>query len=299
MRVVIFRFLQALNLRKSVAWQKSFNHLTHWAVNIQTGPQIYGQHGSLAHYSPDIHTIIKLNPTHQGMVLVMNWLDNLKVGLQTCNTSFSARIPRDRRRSRRRGITLDNLLISASELHHSGRYSTLWFFYRNITLENVMISLEWIAHSAQPVDTASVTLWHDSWISACNIAYATGKRTHSSNVQDEKTTCNLQTITDGTFFSRNNYHAIYICPGRARQLDKKLASHMMIYISIRTKKTIFFYVQVEFSPPFTPISPPVSTAMTNGARNCPCSIHLIKSFSQSDTFVSHFHTEFFTQTRWR
>ena len=118
------------------------------------------------------------------------------------------------------------------------------FFYQNITLENVMISLEWIAlkghHSAQPGDTALVTLWHDSRISAYNIASATGRRTHSSKVQDEKTTCNLQQITDGTFFSRNNYHAIYICPGRARQLDKKLASHMMIYISIRTKKTIFF-----------------------------------------------------------
>ena len=98
--------------------------------------------GSL--FSWYIHTIIKLNPIHQGMVLVMNWLDNLWVGLQTCNTSFSAQIPRDRRRSRRRGITLDNLLISASELHHSGGYSTLWFFYRKITLENVMISLEWL-----------------------------------------------------------------------------------------------------------------------------------------------------------
>ena len=108
--------------------QKSFNHLTHWAVSIQTGPQIYGRHGSLAHYSPDIHTTMKLNPTHQEMVLVMNWLDNLWVGLQTCTTSFSARIPRDRRRRRRTGITLDNLLISASELHHSGGYSTLWFF---------------------------------------------------------------------------------------------------------------------------------------------------------------------------
>ena len=110
--------------------QKSFNYLTHWAVNIQTGPQIYGRHGSLAHYSPDIHTIIKLNPTHQGMVLVMNWLDNLWVGLQTCNrVNFT--LPRFQHGYQETGGELGE---------RASLWTTCWYQHQSyITLEDILL----------------------------------------------------------------------------------------------------------------------------------------------------------------